>query len=66
VPARYKGFTLKADTSWRKGDPSMGRDPRKVPQEKDWHRSVYPEWWGEANCKDLGYSNHYDELDLKC
>jgi hypothetical protein len=44
VPSKLKGFTLRADASWRKGDPSQGRDPWRpeIIASENWKEAVYP------------------------
>jgi hypothetical protein len=65
VPSKIRGFTLRADKSWRKGDTSQGRDPwRPEVIAGDWKEAVYPQWWFDP---DQGSKTDCvgDELDLK-
>lgn len=66
VPSKIRGFTLKADTSWRKGDSSQGRDPRKsINETMTWEEQVYPKWWADTKPQIEKVNNHSDELDMK-
>ena len=66
VPTKIRGFTLRADTKWRKGDPAQGRDPWRpeIIAGDSIKDAIYPQWWFDPDngTKQAGIG---DELDLK-
>ena len=66
VPSKIRGFTLKADTTWRLGDEAQGRDPRRADDSMNAtiEDQVYPRWWKDSE-RPAGAKQEVDEVDLK-
>ena len=66
VPHRLGGFALKTDTSWRKGDSSLARDPRKHSfDDGDWRSKVYPKWWNDEPQEMPRPRADHDDMDYR-
>lgn len=63
VPTKLRTHAFR-DTSWRKGDEEITKDPRDRSADfRHWKERVYPKWWGaEDQTFNYGRETH-DDLD---